>query len=335
MLQCPRMIWASWAGVAWLKSRSVTAKTVSVAILPPRVRRHRRRSMACRGVREGQLPGWADHLDRPGLDPAVTGVRARESSFHVLPRQAGELPGQGGSVRLDDQHVVRTPPVQILRVGVLCMHGIRGQDNVLQVEWVQQRLERGDLVRLRVHGDLPVHDAGRVVHRSDQVHCAAVVAARTPGALAVHRQAHQPVVSCPVRFPGAYPGAQHRVQQVRVHPEHDPPDRGRRRHPPGGTSGFVQVSDPFRDSAVGPGASDHGRQRQPQPQHRLQLEPEPLPAPRVRQHRQHLDQRAHPLSAYIFGWLGSLNDADERRYERGHGGLHQVAADFNTPHAAA
>jgi len=90
----------------------------------------------------------------------------------------------------------------------------------------------------------------------------------------------------------AHPRGQHRIEQVRIHPENDPPDRSRRwRHPTASKPSpdvFIQVSDPFGDPTIGPGAGDDRRQRQAQ--HRFQLEPEPLPAPRVRQNRQHLDQ---------------------------------------------
>lgn len=140
------------------------------------------------------------------------------------------------------------------------------------------------------------------------MHRATIGAACPSGALAVHSDGHQSLALVAIGCSSAYPGGQHRVQQVGIHPEHDPPDPGRRRRTSAGSEPsaqvIIQVSDPFGDRAIRPGAADHRRERQPQ--HGVQFEATALPAPRVRQDRQHLNQVAQPLTAHIGDRSGSL-----------------------------
>ena len=88
---------------------------------------------------------------------------------------------------------------------------------------------------------------------ASQARRATVGAPRAAGALAVYRHKHQSIAVVVTGCAGAHPGGQHRIEQIRVHPEHDSADRGHRgssspaSEPPAHV--FVQVTDPFGDLA--------------------------------------------------------------------------------------
>ena len=111
------------------------------------------------------------------------------------PGQVVELAMRAGLVPFHDQVVARVlAGDQELRVVALGMQGVRGNGVPGQVQWFQQRGERGDLTGLAVRTGLPRHCAGLLIDDGQQVR-RLPVAAGVPGApdgLAVH--GHRPPV---------------------------------------------------------------------------------------------------------------------------------------------
>jgi hypothetical protein len=99
----------------------------------------------------------------------------------------------GGLVGLDDQDVggllLADQPVG---VGVLGVHGVGSDDPSSQVQALQQRLERGDLVGLGVHLGLGQDAAAGVVHHRQQVDLRVGVVAAAAQGLAVDRDRLSP-----------------------------------------------------------------------------------------------------------------------------------------------
>jgi hypothetical protein len=77
--------------------------------------------------------------------------------------------------------------VQVVGVVVLGVQSVGGDDRVGDADPVQQRGERGDLVRLAVDHGLAQHDPAAGVERREQVHRTPIGATGTAGGLAVHR----------------------------------------------------------------------------------------------------------------------------------------------------
>lgn len=95
--------------------------------------------------------------------PALAGAAGDRD---LPPEQGGELREQAGLVALDREHVMRAAPGQIVGVGALGMHRIRGDDRTGDVNPVQQYREHRDLVRLRAHVHLAQNGAVGVVEGS-------------------------------------------------------------------------------------------------------------------------------------------------------------------------
>lgn len=90
---------------------------------------------------------------------------------------------------------------------------------------MQDGRERRDLIPLGRCGDLPQRDRGAVGDGREQVHPGPVRPPRTAGGLAVHRDGR---LMHELASGGDGPGAQDRVQDVRVDPGQHPGERRRR-----------------------------------------------------------------------------------------------------------
>jgi hypothetical protein len=135
---------------------------------------------------------------------------------------------------LDDQDVMRLfLGDHEVRVSALGMQRIGGDDAPGQVQGLQQRGERGDLVRLAIHTGLGEHGAGALIEGSQQVH-GLPVAAGVPGSphcLAVH--GHRPAPALALLPPLAsgpqprfQPGPHGRVEGRGINGFQDPADGG-------------------------------------------------------------------------------------------------------------
>jgi hypothetical protein len=131
-----------------------------------------------------------------------------EAEGTSLPGQLLELPVQGRHVRLDGHHVVGVTAEGELRGITLRVHCVYRDDRPGQVrERLQQVPDDGDLVALRVHGDLAEDRADAVGQGRDQVRGLPVLALRAADGLAVDRD-NQPTVGAD--SPGVQPGPRSR-----------------------------------------------------------------------------------------------------------------------------
>jgi hypothetical protein len=143
------------------------------------------------GMREQDPAGHrvADpgELEGARLPPTMPGVLGEIHGWHVPPGQPRQLLVQPGTVALDDEHVMRIASVQVAGVLVLRVESVGSDDRAGDIDSVQQRGERGDLVRLPVDHRLTQHDAAAGIERREQVHRPLVGEAGAAGGLAVHR----------------------------------------------------------------------------------------------------------------------------------------------------
>lgn len=142
---------------------------------------------------------------------------------------------------LHGQDVVTAGPGHQGRRVVLDMQSVHRDEYTVQVEELKQLPGGGDLVALFTHGDLAVYHAGSVSEGGDQVRRRGAMAACAPDRLPVDRD-HP--ATCDKRGPGQGPGAQHRVETVRVETGEQAPQ-----------SGFVHLAplkpQPFRRGTSG------------------------------------------------------------------------------------
>ena len=126
------------------------------------------------GVREPEAVD-GDGLEGAQLDAAVAAVAGAVQDGDAMPGQTGAAVQQHRLIGLDDKQVVGLlaghQELGGLGVGV---QRISGDHHPGQVEPVQQRGERGDLLGRAVDLVLGEHGAGGVVHRGEQVHRAPV-----------------------------------------------------------------------------------------------------------------------------------------------------------------
>ena len=80
-----------------------------------------------------------------------------------------------------------TAGVQVLDMPALGVQCVRGHQDVGQVDPIQQRSERSDLVGLPVDLGLPEYDAGSVVERGQQMHLSPIIGAGAASGLPVDR----------------------------------------------------------------------------------------------------------------------------------------------------
>ncbi len=155
-----------------------------------------------------------------GLDPA--------------PGQPGELATQPGLAALHRQHPVRAPNPQVGDVLALGVQRIGGDHHTGQIDagqGVEQRRERGDLVRLALDVDLAEHGPGLLIDHGEQMTSGAMRAARAAHGFAVHGQHPAPPDEIGSHAQALHEPADHRVEPVGVHPAQDPADRRLRRAP--------------------------------------------------------------------------------------------------------
>ncbi len=113
---------------------------------------------------------------------------------------------------LDGHHVVGSPAEDGAGGVMLGVHRVDRQDCAGQVgKRLQQFPHRGDLIGLRIHGDLAEDRADAVRQGRDQVRGLPALALRAADGLAVDRD-HQPPAG-PHR-PGMQPGSEHPVEHV-------------------------------------------------------------------------------------------------------------------------
>ena len=183
---------------------------------------------------------------------------------------------------LDGHYVVRAPARDDLRGITLRVQGIDRDDRACQVsERLQQVPDGGNLIALRVHGDLAEHGADAVRERCDQVRGLPVPALRAADGLAVDRD-HQPA-ACPPR-PRPQPRAEDPVEHVRADQGERAPERRLLRRPAcraePGQHLLAGVGGPLPDRGERPRPRDH--RRHPDGQQPGEGMPPPAPLPRVR-----------------------------------------------------
>jgi hypothetical protein len=279
------------------------------------------------GMREQDPAGHrvADpgELEGARLPPTMPGVLGEIHGWHVPPGQPRQLLVQPGTVALDDEHVMRIASVQVAGVLVLRVESVGSDDRAGDIDSVQQRGERGDLVRLPVDHRLTQHDAAAGIERREQVHRPLVGEAGAASGLAIHRDDPRrgccdPRCAGPRvllrhaglrRVRGWEVGAgdqpvRHRlVQRFRVEFLQDPADRRlarrrpRNREPEPDPHAQRQVMGPFgdRDVAAGPGQHRAHRQRE----HRHQPMPDPAAGARVGHRRQRSHQIGRRLHIHL------------------------------------
>ena len=211
---------------------------------------------------------------------------------------------------LDGEQVVRAAlGDQVLGVGALGVHGVRGDHRPGQVDAVQQGGEHRDLVRFGLDVDLSQDHAVSVIERGQQMPARTAGHARSAQCLAVDRD-HPPRA----RHRGGAllgPGAGRVIEGVRVQVLQGPPERGLARHHAGDAEripgGLVSVGGPFRDGRERPGAGQHRAQRQAQ-DHR-QLVTHSAACPRVGDRGQ---QRQQAASLSVQGLRGGEQLANGR-----------------------
>jgi hypothetical protein len=191
---------------------------------------------------------------------------------------------------LDGHHVISAPAQDDLGSITLRVHRVNRQDCAGQVgERLQQVPDCGDLIRLRVHGDLPEDRADAVRQRRDQVRGLPVLISCAADGLAVDGD-HQPAAG-PHR-PGVQPRAEYPVQHIGA-------DQGERATEGGllcRAAGRAQhgqhlragVSGPLADRGERPRPRDH--RRDPHGQQPGQRVPAPAPLARVRDLGQEIEQ---------------------------------------------
>ena len=136
----------------------------------------------------------------------------------------------------------------MLALGVQGVGGDHHSGQVQPSQGVQQRSERGDLVGLAVHRDLPEHDPHVVIDHRKQVPRRPVIAAAltgvagAPQGLAVHREHPPPPARSPSRAQALDERADQRIEPVAVQALHDAPDRRLAR---------ITSDDPERGSHLG------------------------------------------------------------------------------------
>ena len=167
-------------------------------------------------------------------------------------------------------------------VSLLRVQRVDRDDRAGQVgERLQQVPDGGDLVRLRVHGDLPEDRADAVRQRRDQVRGLPVLVLRAADGLAVDRD-HQPAAD--LRGPGVQPGAEDLVEHVRADQGERAPERGLLRRAAGraqpGQHLRAGVGGPLPDRGERPRPRDH--RRDPDGEQPGQRVPAAAPLPRVR-----------------------------------------------------
>jgi hypothetical protein len=191
---------------------------------------------------------------------------------------------------LDDHHVIRVPARDDLRgvmLGVQCVHRDHGARQV--GERFQQVPHGGDLIRLRVHGDLPEDRADSVGQRRDQVRGLPGLVLRAADGLAVNGD-DQP--SAGPHRSGVQPGAEDLVQLARA----DQGERAAEGGLLGRAAGRAQPREHLRAGVGGPLAErgapprPRGHRRDPDGQQPGQRMPAAAPLARVRDLGQQLEQ---------------------------------------------
>jgi len=141
------------------------------------------------------------------------------------------------------------------------VHRVDRDDRPGQVgERPQQVSHRGDLVRLRVHGDLAGDRADAVRQRRDQVRGLPGLVLRAADRLAVDRD-HQRAAG--LHGPDVQPGAENPVEHVRTDQGERPPERGLLRRAAiraqPGQHRRAGIGGPLPDRGERPGSRDHRR----------------------------------------------------------------------------
>jgi hypothetical protein len=167
----------------------------------------------------------------------VPAVGAAVGDLHVAPGHPDKLFTQVWLVAPHHQDPVRASRSEVVRVGALGMQRVRGDDDLVQVEPVEQRGEAADLAGLALYLgvdlDLAERDTGIMVDGREQVSGWASLTgvgagAGTADGLAVHRE------RAPTRWgrePGDDPSADGQVEPIPVECGQDPADRGLTRRP--------------------------------------------------------------------------------------------------------
>jgi len=183
---------------------------------------------------------------------------------------------------LDRHDVVRAPAGDGLRGVILGVQRVDRDDRPGQAgKRLQQVPHRGDLVRLRRHGDLPEHRADAVRQRRDQVRGLPGRILRAADGLAVDRDYQ---AAADLRRPRPQPGTENLVELVRADHGERPPERrllrraARRAQP--GQHVRPGIGGPLPDRGERPRPRDH--RRDPDGQQPGQRVPPPAPLPRVR-----------------------------------------------------
>jgi hypothetical protein len=212
-----------------------------------------------------------DGLEDAVLDAAVAAVAGGIQDWDSVPGQALAAGQQGGLVGLDREQVVGlfTGDQELGRVR-MGVEGVGGDHRPGQVEPVQQRLERGDLLGGATNLALGQHRAAGVVHTGQQVHPAAVGACPAGAAQRLAVDRHRPL---PWPLPPVGASAVAAVmalaagQGVGVQPGQGAADGGPGRD--GEAAGGVmagaegdpdwlgRISGPFGDRGDRPGAGQH------------------------------------------------------------------------------
>ena len=141
------------------------------------------------GVREAQSFGCGADLDGAQFVAAVRDLLVGVADRDGLPVERVEGVEQGGLVAHGVEDVERVAFVQVGGVGALGVHGVGGDRHAGDVDGVEQRGERFDLVGLRWDLALAGYGAGVVAHGRDQVRGLAAGVFRAAYGLAVHAQA--------------------------------------------------------------------------------------------------------------------------------------------------
>jgi hypothetical protein len=183
---------------------------------------------------------------------------------------------------LDGHHVVGAPAGDDLRGVMLGVHCVDRDDRGGETgERFQQVPHRGDLVRFRVHGNLPEDRADAVRQRRDQVRGLPFLVLRAADGLAVDRD-HQPAAG--LCGPGVQPGAENPVEHVRADQGEGTPERGLLRRAAGraqpGQHLLAGIGGPLPDRGERPRPRDH--RRDPGGEQPRQRVPATAPLPRIR-----------------------------------------------------
>ena len=191
---------------------------------------------------------------------------------------------------LNGHHVVGAAAEDDLRGVMLGVHRVDRQDRAGQVgERLQQLPDRGNLVRLLIHGDLAEDGADAVGQCCDQMRGLPGLVLRTTDGLTVDGD-HQPAAGPP--RPRPQPGTENLVKHITVDQGERAPEGGLLRRASDRAQNRQDVRSgiggPLPDRGERPRPRDH--RRNPHGQQPGQRMPATAPLPRVRDPGQEIEQ---------------------------------------------